>query len=409
MNLPTTPRILLLAVLSAACVAACDVQSFDDAAAGFGGSAPPPPPPPPPPPVGSFGPNFSEIQSNVFTPDCATSGCHSGGAPSAGLNLEAANSYAQLVGIASIQDGAILRVNAGSPNSSYLIQKLEGTAAAGNQMPPSAALPQADIDVIRQWISDGAIDDTVVPPAAPIRVTSISPAPGANLTNAPTQVVASFDREPDASTVNAMTFLLEASGGDGTFNDGNETQITAASVAVPGSNTMSAVFDLSGVALAEDTYQVALLGDGASVIMDLDANALDGEFSGALPSGNGAAGGDFVSTFSYTAPIVLGPTLAQIQAIIFTPTCATSTCHSGATPDAGLDLTDGNSFANLVNVPSTQNINFDLVEPGQPDNSYLIDKLEDTASAGNVMPPTGMLPQADIDFVRQWISDGANP
>ena len=345
----------------------------------------------------------------MFTPDCATSGCHSGGAPSAGLNLEAANSYAQLVGIASIQDGAILRVNAGSPNSSYLIQKLEGTAAAGNQMPPSAALPQADIDVIRQWISDGAIDDTVVPPAAPIRVTSISPAPGANLTNAPTQVVASFDREPDASTVNAMTFLLEASGGDGTFNDGNETQITAASVAVPGSNTMSAVFDLSGVVLAEDTYQVALLGDGASVIMDLDANALDGEFSGALPSGNGAAGGDFVSTFSYTAPIVLGPTLTQIQAIIFTPTCATSTCHSGATPDAGLDLTDGNSFANLVNVPSTQNINFDLVEPGQPDNSYLIDKLEDTASAGNVMPPTGMLPQADIDFVRQWISDGANP
>ena len=39
-----------------------------------------------------FGPNFSEIQANVFTPDCATSGCHVGGNPSAGLNLEEANS-----------------------------------------------------------------------------------------------------------------------------------------------------------------------------------------------------------------------------------------------------------------------------------------------------------------------------
>jgi len=409
MNLPSIYRVLALAVVSASCVAACDVQTFDDAAAEFGSSAPPPPPPPPPPPGGSFGPNFSEIQSNVFTPDCATSGCHAGANPDAGLNLEAANSYAQLVGIASTQDAAILRVNPGNPNASYLIQKLEGTAATGGQMPPSGALDQADIDVIRQWISDGAIDDTVVPPAAPIRVTSISPAPGASLTDAPTQIVASFDREPDASTVNAMTVLLQASGGDGTFNDGNESQITAASVAIPGGNTSSAVFDLTGVALAEDTYQVALLGTGASVIMDLDANALDGEFSGAFPSGNGTAGGDFVSTFSYTAPVVLGPTLAQIQAIIFTPTCATSNCHAGANPDAGLDLTDGNSFANLVNVPSTQNINFDRVEPGQPDNSYLIDKLEDTASAGNVMPPSGMLPQADIDFVRQWIMDGANP
>jgi hypothetical protein len=49
------------------------------------------------------------------------------------------------------------RVAAGDPDNSYLIQKLEGTAAEGAQMPfGGAPLEQAVIDGIRQWIADGA-------------------------------------------------------------------------------------------------------------------------------------------------------------------------------------------------------------------------------------------------------------
>ena len=77
--------------------------------------------------------------------------------PAAGLSLEAANSYAQLVGIASTQDAGVQRVNPGNPDMSYLITKLEGPGAAGGQMPPSGPLAQADIDVIRQWITDGTL------------------------------------------------------------------------------------------------------------------------------------------------------------------------------------------------------------------------------------------------------------
>jgi hypothetical protein len=177
---------MLAILVIAGSLPGCDVQTFDDAAAGFQNNLPPPPPP-------AAGPTFSEIQASVFTPSCATSTCHAGGAPAAGLNLEAANSYAMLVGIQSGQDPAFMRVLAGNPDSSYLIQKLEGTASGGGMMPPGGALPQTSIDTVRQWITDGAIDDRV-PATGPIKVTSMSPAPNAVLATPPAQIVAGFDR-----------------------------------------------------------------------------------------------------------------------------------------------------------------------------------------------------------------------
>lgn len=313
-----------------------------------------------------------------------------------------------LVGIASSQNAGILRVAASDPNNSYLIQKLEGTAATGQQMPlGAAALPQSEIDTIRQWITDGAIDDRVVI-LDPIRVTSLSPAPNAALTAAAAQIVAGFDRDLDTATVNANTFILEASGNDATFADGNETQIIAASISVPGNNQRSAVFDLTGVNLVDDTYRIRLLGGGASFIMDLDANALDGEFGGAFPSGNGIAGGDFQATFNISAAVVIGPTLDQIQAVVFTPTCATASCHGSNNPPAGLSLGNADtSFAELVGVASSQNAAILRVAANDPDNSYLIQKMEGVASNGGVMPPSGGLDPAIIAEIRQWIADGA--
>jgi len=410
-----------IALLIAVGIAGCDIETFEEEASKFNQGSPPPsgtpvpdpdPGPDPTPPPAGFGPNFSEIQANVFTPDCATAGCHDAGA-AASLDLRAGMSYAMLVDIPSTQDANILRVRPGNPDASYLIQKLEGTAASGQQMPPGAPLPQADIDVIRQWIVDGAVDDTATPPAAPVRVTSISPAPGANLDTAPTQVVAGFSRELDATSVTSTTFLLEGSGGDGNFTNGNEVQIAAADIRVPLANPQSAVFDLTGVALADDSYRIRLLGDGATVVLDLDANALDGEFSGLLPSGNGTAGGDFVSFFTLATPVVVGPALNEIQAAVFTPSCATAGCHTGPASNGlptGLDLSDADaSFASLVNAMSQQSAGATLVVPGDPDASYLVQKIEGSAAVGTVMPPPPRTPLgADaLAAIRQWITDGA--
>jgi len=403
-NNVTTLRHISALVSSAIVLVACG---------GGGGSSysPPPPPPPPPPPV-TFGPNFSEIQAAVFTPTCAVSGCHTGSGAPEDLQLDEANSYTLLVGVASNEDAGVLRVSPGDPDNSYLIQKLEGSASVGGQMPLNGTpLSQANIDSIRQWITDGAVDDRVQT-LDPIRVSSLSPMPDAVLNAAPTQILAGFDRDPDASTVNMNTFLVEGSGGDGTFGDGNETSITAASITVPGANLASAVFDLSGVAMQDDTYRVRLLGSGASVILDMDANALDGEFSGAFPSGDDTAGGDFVATFEIQTPPPVGTTLDEIQAAVFTPNCATAGCHTGPTGNTlptGMDLTDANaSFASLVGVTSLEDANFMRVEANDPDNSYLIQKLEGTASTGAQMPfGATPLDQATIDNIRTWIDNGA--
>ena len=76
-------------------------------------------------------------------------------------------------------------------------------------------------------------------------------------------------------------------------------------------------------------YRVTLRGSAPSMIMDLDGNALDGEFGSAFPSGNFVAGGDFVAQATITTPVVMGPTLPQIQAIVFGPSNQKSPQLSG--------------------------------------------------------------------------------
>src|SRR5262245_52529378 len=128
---------------------------------------------------GPLQPTFSSIQANVFSPMCEQ--CHSGASAPHGLRLDPANSYAMLVGVPSDEVSSILRVKAGDPAGSYLIQKLEGTASEGERMPAGLpALPRATIDVIRQWIADGAVQDTP-PSTGPVRVTSLSPPPGSGV------------------------------------------------------------------------------------------------------------------------------------------------------------------------------------------------------------------------------------
>lgn len=364
---------------------------------------------PPRLPPGALGPNFSEIQANIFVPNCATTGCHLGAGAPQGLRLDDANSYGMLVGVASSEKSSILRVAPGDPGNSYLIHKLEGSASVGAQMPLNApALDQATINVIRQWITDGAIDDRT-PSSNAIKVTSLSPIPDSALTASPANIVAMFDRELDVSTVNVMTFVLESSGGDASFSEGNETQITATNITT---TATTATFDLSGVTLADDTYRVRLFGSGASIVMDLDANALDGEFSGAFPSGDDVAGGDFEARFSLAVP-VSGATLDELQASVFTINCAVSGCHTGPasnTLPAGMDLSNADaSFASLVGVASLQVPALSRVAANDPDNSYLVQKVEGTAASGARMPlGGGVLDQALIDDIRQWISDGAH-
>jgi len=101
---------------------------------------------------------LAQIQTDVFTPIC--SGCHNGvGAALPGVqNLTAGHSYASIVGVASLEIPALMRVKPNDAANSYLIQKLEGTAGIGGARMPLGGpyLDQATIDKIKAWINSGA-------------------------------------------------------------------------------------------------------------------------------------------------------------------------------------------------------------------------------------------------------------
>ncbi len=368
-------------------------DGYGGGSSGGGGSTPP-----------TLQANFTSIQDNVLTPICAP--CHAGAGAPQGLRLDAANSYALLVGVASSEQPSLQRVAPGDPNDSYLIKKLEGTASVGGRMPLGGTpLAQADIDVIRQWITDGAQPPGGAQPATPVRVTSLSPLPDTSVLTVPTSIMAVLDRELDATSVDATTVLIERSGGDGTFGDGNEVAITPVSVSVPAANSKTIVVDISTAPPAEDTYRVTLVGTGPTTIRDLGGNALDGEYSGTFPSGNGTQGGNFVATFTVAG---IQPTLQSIQDNVFTPICAG--CHTGPTSNVlpgGMDLTStAHSAASLIGVTSIEAPTSKRVLPNDADNSYLIKKLEGTA--GTQMPLGGQPLSVDtIAQIRAWITNGA--
>ena len=99
--------------------------------------------------------------------------------------------------------------------------------------------------------------------------------------------------------------------------------------------------------------------------------------------------------------------LSILQQEIFTPSCAQAGCHSGAAPQANLDLTDGNSYFSLVNADSTLVPGQKLVVPGDPAASMLFQSVQGTAPFQRMPYLQQPLPPADIEAIAAWILNGA--
>lgn len=98
-------------------------------------------------------------------------------------------------------------------------------------------------------------------------------------------------------------------------------------------------------------------------------------------------------------------TLSEIQTDVFTPSCASH--HGPSSAAGGLNLTAGASYANLVNVPSTQ-VALNRVTPGDAENSYLVHKIEGRDGIeGQPMPVGPSLTNEQIAAIKQWINAGA--
>src|SRR5689334_5152103 len=111
-------------------------------------------------------------------------------------------------------------------------------------------------------------------------------------------------------------------------------------------------------------------------------------------------------------PIPVNPPAAsqfqEIQDTVFTPIC--TQCHIGANAPQGLRLDAANSYALLVNVNSNEVPALKRVNPGNPDQSYIVQKISGSAAVGGRMPlGQSPLPQDRIDLIRSWIAAGALP
>ena len=94
-----------------------------------------------------------------------------------------------------------------------------------------------------------------------------------------------------------------------------------------------------------------------------------------------------IALMLFSGGITHSATLSEVQSQVFNASC--TSCHSGTSPSQGLNLSAGAAYGNTVNVPSTEVASLDLVEPGDADNSYLMQKLEGTAQSGEQMPNGG--------------------
>lgn len=113
----------------------------------------------------------------------------------------------------------------------------------------------------------------------------------------------------------------------------------------------------------------------------------------------------------------LEPTFASIQKEIFETTdsagrIACTNCHTstGRNPSGGLNLNHDVAYDSLVNVASRGKPTAIRVIPGDPENSYIVQKVEGSSGiVGRRMPFAGepFLTAGQTLILRRWIEIGA--
>jgi len=99
------------------------------------------------------------VQTTIFTPRCAMSGCHVAGAPF-GLDLSNGLTAGNTIGVTSAELPGYDRVTPFDATNSYLYMKVAGDPRIlGDPMPASGPLLTAQqLQVVADWINAGALE-----------------------------------------------------------------------------------------------------------------------------------------------------------------------------------------------------------------------------------------------------------
>ena len=156
--------------------------------------------------------------------------------------------------------------------------------------------------------------------------------------------------------------------------------------------------EITDIAYAADPssnqYTLDCFGSEACAAAPCDANAWSLVQAGIQLSGN-----------FFLPPLTRATFGGQVEPI-FASSCAIGACHDSASSQAGLDLTPGASYENIVDVMSTQMMTQSRITPFDLDVSYLYAKITGTGMLSQ-MPVGGSLSDEQIVAFRNWIQDGA--
>jgi glucose dehydrogenase len=162
----------------------------------------------------------------------------------------------------------------------------------------------------------------------------------------------------------------------------------------------------SWLTVSGDTMIIPVGSANPATVVALRLGASGSTSMQAGAAGSGAAG----SGATTSAP----GSFAGIYTDILAKRCAGPVCHSGSSTGGSLNVMAGNASAvrmSLLNRPATGSecaaSGIPLVTPGQPDQSLLYRKLNGMPPCGSRMPPTGALPQDELDRIKLWIANGA--
>ena len=118
--------------------------------------------------------------------------------------------------------------------------------------------------------------------------------------------------------------------------------------------------------MPEENYLLTLLAgtSGGSNFVDLAGNALDGEFNGTFPSGNGLAGGDFVIGFSMDADSHIFPALHSQDNLIYDNSTKKTVDFPGDVDSFSLPVSPGQKVSvEVTPVSSSLQPGIQLVDP----------------------------------------------
>jgi hypothetical protein len=211
------------------------------------------------------------------------------------MMLDAAHSYAAIVGVPSVENPALDRIKPGDPDNSYLVRKIQGGPnISGGQMPlHETPLPQSTIDQIRQWVTDGAPQGSAAATGSvkamqriqalanttsiPFTVTQTEPDDAMVMEQPVTHILVAFNHEVDASLVNYTTLTVDRVD-PGMADSGTPAAHLPAYAGLAEGNPQAIIIK-PAAPLLPGTYRVTVRGTGGGALADLNAQPLGSDYS----------------------------------------------------------------------------------------------------------------------------------